>query len=194
MMRKPELRKRRSGFTIVELLGVILVIVILMGLVFRLASLAIQKSERGRAVQDLEALKQAVESYYAEYGVYPPTMRTIWEDHATDPILPPPDYGYKTGLYWYLMVGPSHEKWDYLLKSVGKSGGQRAKEADDVVPSDTPWAPPVDLYWTNSVRNFQDPWGQGYSYRVGTNFQSYRLWSLGPPSMGQPVGDDGYVD
>jgi len=186
--------RTRTGFTIVELLGVILIIAILMGMVFRLSALAVQKSERARAIQDLEGIKQAIEAYYGEFGVYPPTMRIQYEDHFNDPVLTPTDYGYKTGLYWYLAVGPSHEKWEYVLRDVGRGAYSVPKDEQDKVPDDTPWAPPVDLYWTNSLKTFEDPWGQGYNYRVGTNFQSYRLWSSGPPAQGQPVGDDGYVE
>lgn len=180
----------RDGFTLVELLGVILVIAILMGLAFRMTSLAIRNTERAKGVEAIESIKKALEAYYAEYGVYPPTLRPEYEYKGSEPPLIPDDYRFKTGLYWYLAVGPAHQKWAYLLEDLDRGGGQPIH--DDSVEDG--YGPPVDVTWTNNRSVFVDPWGNWIQYRVGTNFQSYALWSPGPPGDDDPIGKTGYAD
>ncbi len=62
----------RRGFTLIEMLVVIVVIAILMGLVFRLSRLVAGRNESAREVARVAILKSLIEEFHAEYGIYPP--------------------------------------------------------------------------------------------------------------------------
>jgi len=65
--------RRRSGFTLVELLVVILIILALSGVLFKISSLVGQKGARMKAAGQLQALHNALAEFYSEYGAYPPS-------------------------------------------------------------------------------------------------------------------------
>jgi len=62
----------RKGFTLVELLIVIVVIVSLMAITFRLAGAGSNASHRNTTVQRLQRLENCLSGYFAAYGSYPP--------------------------------------------------------------------------------------------------------------------------
>ncbi len=64
--------RRRSGFTLIEMLVVIVIIVILMGVVFKLSKGAMAKSTYAKEVKRVAILRTLIEEFYAEYGLYPP--------------------------------------------------------------------------------------------------------------------------
>lgn len=61
-----------AGFTLVELLIVVVVIVTLMSIVFRLGSIAGGTSARSKTVARLQRLENCISGYYAAFGSYPP--------------------------------------------------------------------------------------------------------------------------
>ncbi|MGN0847625.1 MAG: type II secretion system protein [Kiritimatiellia bacterium] len=63
---------RRSGFTLIELLIVTVVIVTLMGIVFRLAGTGSDSRAKAITIDRLQRLENALSGYYAAYGSYPP--------------------------------------------------------------------------------------------------------------------------
>lgn len=65
--------RRSSGFTLVELLVVILIILALSGILFKISSLVGQKGARMKAAGQLQALHNALAEFYSEYGAYPPS-------------------------------------------------------------------------------------------------------------------------
>lgn len=65
------LKKRQSGFTIVELLIVIVVIGILATLVIVTFTGIQQKSRNSQRQTDINAVASHVESFYAQWGFYP---------------------------------------------------------------------------------------------------------------------------
>jgi len=73
---------RTSGFTLIEMLVVILIVIVLMGIVFRLSKVSSNAGAASSTTARLEALKAAVEEYYAEYGMYPP----VAEEDGVQPI------------------------------------------------------------------------------------------------------------
>ena len=64
--------KKSRGFTLIELLIVTVVIVTLMGLVFRLAGTGGESSARAKTLARLQKLSNALSGYYAAFGSYPP--------------------------------------------------------------------------------------------------------------------------
>ena len=64
-------RLRPDGFTIVELLIVMSIILVLAGLIFSTYPYVHKKSARSRAEAEIAAMSAALESYKADNGVYP---------------------------------------------------------------------------------------------------------------------------
>ena len=62
----------KKGFTLVELLIVIVVIAILMSITFRIMGMSEDNSLRKETVMRLHALEGAIGGYYAVFGSYPP--------------------------------------------------------------------------------------------------------------------------
>jgi len=64
--------KRSRGFTLIEMMVVIVIILILSGIVLKVATLAGRKGASSRAEAQLQQLANALSAYNAEYGRYPP--------------------------------------------------------------------------------------------------------------------------
>ena len=63
---------RRSGFTLIEMLVVIVIIVILMGVVFRLTRGAMARSDNAAEQRLVTLVRTLIEEFHAEYNIYPP--------------------------------------------------------------------------------------------------------------------------
>ena len=66
------LKSRERGFTLIELLIVTVVIVTLMGIVFRLAGVGGDSRAKSKTLARLQRVENAISGYYAAYGSYPP--------------------------------------------------------------------------------------------------------------------------
>jgi prepilin-type N-terminal cleavage/methylation domain-containing protein len=64
--------KARNGFTIIEMMIVLIIIAILAGFVFRMMTLAGQKNDIATTKAVIEKVSNALEAYRAEFGSYPP--------------------------------------------------------------------------------------------------------------------------
>ena len=64
--------KFHGGFTLIEMLIVIVIIVILMGVVFRLSRAGMAKGNDARETARVAIFKALLEEFHAEYGIYPP--------------------------------------------------------------------------------------------------------------------------
>ena len=62
----------KKGFTLIELLVVTVVIVALMGVIFRLTGIAGSASESKTTVYRMQCLENCLSGYYAAFGSYPP--------------------------------------------------------------------------------------------------------------------------
>ncbi len=63
---------RASGFTLVEMLVVIVIVAILMGVVFQLSRGVMARNESARETACVAIFKSMIEDFHAEYGIYPP--------------------------------------------------------------------------------------------------------------------------
>jgi prepilin-type N-terminal cleavage/methylation domain-containing protein len=178
----------KTGFTLLELLMVTLVIGLMLQTLMALVGFVNNRSLRSSAVADVEGLRAAIEEYFAQFGVYPPTHRVDWSYLCTPPSVMPPgmDYGLVTGLYYHLYVGASKETWDNYLEGISV----RSDQAD--YSSWTTYAGALMvLQWTNCYNVIVDPWNREFQYRVGTNYQSYILYSIGPDGIDDTADDVG---
>ncbi len=69
-MRRPRPR-RPAGFTLIEMLVVMGIIIMLMAMLFPAIKGAINSAHRGRAMQDVKALETALKGFRSEYGYFP---------------------------------------------------------------------------------------------------------------------------
>ena len=110
----------KKGFTLIELLVVTVVIVALMGVMFRLTGIAGNASSQETTVRRMQCLENCISGYYAAFGSYPPVplqgktrniFRKTYEDQASiqsdDPgdvwssdIVFDPEKSVKSDEYW----------------------------------------------------------------------------------------------
>ncbi len=62
----------KKGFTLVEMLVVVAVLITLMAIAFRLGGIAKQDDERNQTVLKMQKLENCLSGYYAAFGTYPP--------------------------------------------------------------------------------------------------------------------------
>jgi prepilin-type N-terminal cleavage/methylation domain-containing protein len=83
--------RRRKGFTLVELLVVIVIIVTLMAILVPVVSSVRKKAVKLEAKNSLTALMQAVDAYYNTYNILPANSRSApsedTEVQSTEPIM-----------------------------------------------------------------------------------------------------------
>jgi len=65
-------RRPRQGFTLIEMLIVLLIVAVLSGMVFALIGLVGSSTDKATTRKRVEMLANAVEEFRAEYGKYPP--------------------------------------------------------------------------------------------------------------------------
>lgn len=70
-MMKGRQPRSRAGFTLVELMVVVMVMMVLTGIVLGIANLASRRAAEGRARADLQQLRNALDEYRLEVGRYP---------------------------------------------------------------------------------------------------------------------------
>lgn len=74
----------KQGFTLVELLVVIVIIGILAGLITVAVSAALGSAKRTRILTEINELATAIEQYKGEYGSYPPNTTALLKLHVRD--------------------------------------------------------------------------------------------------------------
>ena len=70
----------RHGFTLIEMLVVIVIIVVLMGVVFRLSRGAMAKSDYAKEERLVTLVRTLIEDFHAEYNIYPPVPEYLTHD------------------------------------------------------------------------------------------------------------------
>ncbi len=78
--------RQSSGFTLIEMLVVIVIIVILMGVVFKLSKGAMTKATYAKEVKRVAILRTLIEEYHAEYNLYPPVPAYTVNGKLTQPV------------------------------------------------------------------------------------------------------------
>ncbi|TRW50313.1 type II secretion system protein GspG [Aliidiomarina halalkaliphila] len=113
-------QKRQSGFSMIELMVVLVILGILATLVVPQVFSQRDQADRQKAISDLTALENAMEMYRLDNGVYPTTEQGI-EALVVPPQMEPRPRNYREG--GYIRRLPT-DPWgnDYRLLSPGQYG------------------------------------------------------------------------
>ncbi len=71
---------RRKGFTVIELMVVMTIILLLASVAVKLNKKAIIKAKESVLKENLFQMRQAIEQYYADKGHYPDSLETLVDD------------------------------------------------------------------------------------------------------------------
>ncbi len=171
--------QRQSGFTVIELLVVMSVIIVLAGLILSTSGYVQKKGARSRAEAEIAALSAALESYKADNGIYPRSAL------SSDVAKPTGDFS-----------DPAYTSASQLLyeQLAGASNGSRT--LDPAMKSYFAFRPnmlnppPPSVAQVTSLR---DPFGNPYGYSTakaatpaGTDGYNptYDLWSIADGTTG----------
>jgi prepilin-type N-terminal cleavage/methylation domain-containing protein len=155
----------QSGFTIIELIVVIGIILVLAGLILATSSYVHNKGARSRAEAEIAAMSAALENYKADNGVYPsstPTT-TLNAQNSTNPV------NYQTASA-------------FLFQSLTGDSNADGQPGPGVVYMTLK---PNQLSGTDANTFIKDPFGNSYGYstagQTGTSGNGYNptfdLWS-----------------
>ena len=171
-------RRDRAGFTLIELMAVITIIIILAGLVVGGMGFVTERQAKEKAKVQIALLTKAIEEYKLDMGVYPGTAentaaagtvskelyQALFKDgyDYTNPATPPTTWTKATKIYL-----------PELDPRTTKQGW---------VTSTTNATPSANL-------DIVDPWGKPYLYRKGTNAQNpdFDLWTQGKDGLTDPL-------
>ena len=111
---------RRAGFTLIEMLLVVVIIGMLATIVTVSIPRNLEKARRSKAAADIQAMSVAVQSYYMEEGKYPGSLDalTTGDDPYLEKGIPADPWGNN-----YIYAYPSsHKPFKFDLASMGADG------------------------------------------------------------------------
>ncbi|MEI6676388.1 MAG: type II secretion system protein GspG [Verrucomicrobiota bacterium] len=161
--------RRRSGFTLIEMLATITIIVILTGLVLAGTRFLKDKQNRSKAEIQLRLLAKACEAFKMDNGAYPCKDDNTSADgrHMTNELF--------NDLYWDSNRNSSGPKTDMEQKiHLAELDPDNNKQG---------WIEGI-----GQAARIIDPWGNEYFYRKGVNAQNpdFDLWSAGKDGKTNP--------
>ena len=163
-MKVQGLRHRHAGFSLMELIVVVAIIVVLAGLTLGGFNFINQKKARSTAQIQVKLIEDALEKYHADNRSYPASADATGE--RGDEVL------YKA-LYWDGYEARDSGGVIYLveLDPVNNTKGGQA------------W-----IQGKDAQARIVDPWGNFYRYRTGDQAVNpdYDLWSTGPDGKTNP--------
>lgn len=176
----------RAGFTLIELMAVVVIIVILAGLVVGGMNFVQEKQAKDKAKVQIKLLETAIEQYKLEMGKYPGTVDDT--PAAGDKV--------SSELYEALFF----EGYTASESSGAAAAGSATKiylAELDPRSSKMGWVTNSTASKPPATTKILDPWGNEYRYRKGTNAQNpeFDIWSCGKngktdPSSAKLTGDN----
>lgn len=185
-------RPRAAGFTLVELIITITIMVLLAALVVGGFGFVREKQARDTARLQIQLLSLGIDEYKLDMGVYPGHGNS--SDFGGD--ASSSDGDNSEVLYNALF----HEGWEFIKDRPADWASDKAMKiyVSQLDPGNnnqgwlnrtTSPRPPSDL-------KIIDPWGNNYRYRVGSNAMNpdFDLWSAGKDGRTEPGSSGGAYD
>ena len=72
--------KRQNGFTLIELMIVMVIITILAGIGLAVYGNSVQSAKEATLRTNLHGMREAIDQYYADKNHYPPSLESLVED------------------------------------------------------------------------------------------------------------------
>jgi len=165
-MKFNESRRRAAGFSLMELVVVVAIIVLLAGLTMAGMSFIQGKQNREKAKLQVKLVEVALENYFGDNRAYPPSL------------------------------DPNGEKGDEVLYKYLYYDGFEARESGGVVylpeadPENNEKAGQAWMQGKGAQARIVDPWGNYYRYRSGDAPDAinpdFDIWSCGPDGKTNP--------
>lgn len=127
MRREPGLRRREGGFTLIELMIVMVIITILAGIGLAVYGNSVQSAKEAALRDNLHGMREAIDQYYADKNKYPASLDALVEDHYIRAV--PVDPFTKSSETWQTTMSdpepgnPSAEPGVYNVKSGAEGTG-----------------------------------------------------------------------
>ncbi len=148
-MKNPSKTSHKTGFTLVELLVVIVIVMILAGLSFSVGSGMMQRARKTAAQQVTNNIATSVEQFYSEYNLLPDPVGSSDEDNTANPY----ETNETNGINLLeILSGLEDEQNERKLRFLNVKEAENGKERDGIV---------FDSTGDNIVGLF-DPWGEPY--------------------------------
>ena len=167
----------RSGFTLIEIMVVIVIITILVGIVIGASKYAQTKGATSRAKAEIAALETALEGYKSDNGVYPGSTEI-------------PNNGTQNSILLYNSLATGPKRYFTFKANQVRDGGNMILVTIN--------CPTVPTNYTVSVTNVavMDPFGMAYNYFNNpcggggqNNSATFDLWSYGPDNINGTADD-----
>lgn len=158
---KSNTRRNRAGFSLIELMAVITIIVILAGLVVGGMGFVSDRQAKEKARVQIALLSKAIEEYKLDMGAYPGTTSAQGGASATGS-----GGDYSQVLYTALF----YEGYDYAKKGQPESWPNKATKIylPELDPTSTKQGWVTTSTTPGANLKIVDPWAANYLYRVGT--------------------------
>ena len=200
-------KKNNRGFSMIEMLVVIVIILILSGMVLKVMTLVFGSTGSAKASGDIMKLENALAEYYSEYGQYPPgvgdpqaNVEYEYENTNTQTMLAgryfdnhPGEIGYRYGLVSHLWLRDRGGQERTYSEDTSRDRANKqnwahfldgvnvqtsAKLSIITVVEDSGSGSSEEVC-SNSVAKISDPWGSTYYYICKPPYYSFEVWSSG---------------
>lgn len=164
---------KKRGFTLIEMLTVVVIVAILSAITMKLMGFVNGKMSNSRAARHIERVKHALAEFYHAYGCFPPVTTLSWVrlEGAGPAAAPDGGLGEQQGLCKYLYGDNAMSKWSQYLEGLESEDTMLVKGNNQGYGG---------VEWYMKTTTIRDPWGREYVYTTSPPYQSYKLYSTGP--------------
>jgi prepilin-type N-terminal cleavage/methylation domain-containing protein len=181
-------RSAPRGFTLIEMITVVAIIIVLAGLVISVSGYVNQKANRTKADGEMRTIYSALDSYKADNGIFPKTEDTDKLDPRVD-VIPTSSKYLKANIAMYSSVSGDFEPTEAPDGKPEKGN----KSYYQFTPSQLNFVKDASG-GVAAVRYVSDPWGNPYGYSTAANEleSEYRDEVKKNPLAARPTELEGY--